>query len=63
MNEEEIAAAKKDSALSAADKDAKIKKAEEKIAALQKKCKDQTAAWLAEQAEDAKKAKERFGGK
>jgi len=60
---EEIAAAKKDSALSAADKDAKIKKAEEKIAALQKKCKDQTAAWLAEQAEDAKKAKERFGGK
>ena len=60
---EEIAAAKKDTALSAADKDARIKKAEEKIAALQKKCKDQTAAWLAEQAEDAKKAKERFGGK
>ena len=59
----EILAAKKDSDLSAADKDAKIKKAEEKIAALQKKCKEQSAAWLAEQAEDARKAKERFSGK
>lgn len=38
----------------------KIKKNEEKIASLQKKCKEQTQIWLAEQAEDAKKAKERF---
>lgn len=38
----------------------KIKKNEEKIASLQKKCKEQTQIWLTEQAEDAKKAKERF---
>ena len=38
----------------------KIKKNEEKIASLQKKCKEQTQIWLAEQAEDAKKAKARF---
>ena len=56
----EIAAAKKDASLSEAAKTEKIKKAEEKITALQKKCKEQTQLWLAEQAEDAKKAKERF---
>ena len=38
----------------------KIKKAEEEILALQKKCKEQTQIWLAEQAEDERKAKERF---
>ena len=57
---EEIAAAKKDANLSESAKNAKIKKAEDEIAALQKKCKEQTQIWLAEQAEDAKKAKERF---
>ena len=57
---EEIAAAKKDTSLSDSAKNDKIKKAEEEIAALQKKCKEQTQIWLAEQAEDAKKAKERF---
>lgn len=57
----DIAAWNKDSSMDAAAKDAKIKKAEAKIASLQKKCKEQTAAWLAEQAEDEKKAKERFG--
>ena len=57
---EEIAAAKKDASLSDSAKNDKIKKAEEEIAALQKKCKEQTQIWLAEQAEDAKKAKERF---
>ena len=56
----EIAEAKKDASLSESAKSDKIKKAEEKIAALQKKCKEQTQIWLAEQAEDAKKAKERF---
>ena len=56
----EIAEAKKDASLSESAKNDKIKKAEEKIAALQKKCKEQTQIWLAEQAEDAKKAKERF---
>lgn len=57
---EEIAAAKKDASLSEAAKSDKIKKATEEIAALQAKCKEQTAIWLAEQAEDARKAKERF---
>ena len=56
----EIAEAKKDASLSESAKNDKIKKAEEKIAALQKKCKEQTQIWLAERAEDAKKAKERF---
>ncbi len=56
----EIAAAKKDASLSESAKSDKIKKAEDKIAALQKKCKEQTQIWLTEQAEDAKKAKERF---
>ena len=56
----EIAEAKKDASLSESAKNDKIKKAEEKIAALQKKCKEQTQIWLAEQDEDAKKAKERF---
>ena len=41
-------------------KNDKIKKAEEEIAALQNKCKEQTKVWLDEQAEDARKAKERF---
>ena len=57
---EEIAAAKKDANLSESAKNAKIKKAEDEIAALQKKCKEQTQIWLAEQAEDERKAKERF---
>lgn len=56
----EIAEAKKDASLLESAKNDKIKKAEEKIATLQKKCKEQTQIWLAEQAEDAKKAKERF---
>lgn len=56
----EIQAVKKDASISEAAKTEKIKKAEEKIASLQKKCKEQTQIWLAEQAEDAKKAKERF---
>ncbi len=56
----EIAAAKKEASLSEAAKTEKIKKAEEKITSLQKKCKEQTQIWLAEQAEDAKKTKERF---
>ena len=57
---EEIAAVKKDANLLDSAKNDKIKKAEDEIAALQKKCKEQTQIWLAEQAEDAKKAKERF---
>ena len=57
---EEIAAAKKDASLSDSAKSDKIKKAEEEIKALQAKCKEQSAIWLAEQAEDARKAKERF---
>ena len=57
---EEIAAAKKDAGLSDSAKSDKIKKATEEIAALQAKCKEQSAIWLAEQAEDARKAKERF---
>jgi rhamnose transport system permease protein len=57
---EEIAAAKKDASLSDSAKSDKIKKATEEIAALQAKCKEQSAIWLAEQAEDERKAKERF---
>lgn len=56
----EISAAKKDAGLSESAKSDKIKKAEEKIVTLQKKCKEQTKIWLAEQAEDERKAKERF---
>lgn len=58
-----IAAAKKDSAMSESERSAKVKKCEDKIAALQKKCKEQTAIWLDEQRADAKKAKERFAAK
>ena len=54
---------KKDSAMNDADKSAKIKKCEDKIAALQKKCKEQTENWLREQKEDERKAKERFAAK
>ena len=54
---------KKDSAMNDADKSAKIKKCEDKIAALQKKCKEQTEIWLREQKEDERKAKERFAAK
>lgn len=60
---EAIAAAKKDTSMSETDRNAKIKKCEDKIASLQKKCKEQTAAWLAEQKEDQKKAKERFAAR
>ena len=59
----EIAETKKDNSLSETAKNDKIKKAEAEIASLQKKCKDQTAIWLAEQAEDARKAKELFNKK
>ncbi len=59
----EIAALKKDSTMSESDRSAKIKKNEEKIVSLQKKCKEQTAAWLEEQREDQRKAKERFAAK
>ena len=54
---------KKDSAMNDADKSAKIRKCEDKIAALQKKCKEQTEIWLREQKEDERKAKERFAAK
>ena len=59
----EIAETKKDNSLSETAKNDKIKKAEAEIVSLQKKCKDQTAIWLAEQAEDARKAKELFNKK
>lgn len=58
-----IAEAKKDSAMSAADRIAKIKKSENKIASIQKKCREQTEIWLQEQKEDERKAKERFNVK
>ncbi len=59
----EIAETKKDNNLSESAKNDKIKKAEEKISSLQKKCKEQTQVWLAEQEEDARKAKELFSKK
>lgn len=58
-----IAETKKDASMSESDKAAKIKKCEDKIASLQKKCKEQTAVWLQEQREDERKAKERFAVK
>ncbi len=58
-----IAETRKDSTLNEADKSAKIKKCEDKIASLQKKCKEQTAVWLEEQKEDERKAKARFNTK
>lgn len=58
-----IAETRKDSTLSEADKSAKIKKCEDKIASLQKKCREQTAVWLEEQKEDERKAKARFNTK
>ncbi len=58
-----IAEAKKDASLNESDKTAKIKKCEDKIASLQKKCKEQSAIWLQEQKEDERKAKERFAVK
>lgn len=60
---ESIAEIKKDASLNETDKAAKIKKAEEKIDSLRKKCKKQTEIWLQEQREDEKKAKERFAAK
>lgn len=60
---ESIAEAKKDTSLNETDKASKIKKAEDKIDSLQKKCKKQTELWLREQREDEKKAKERFAAK
>ncbi len=60
---EAIAEVKKDTTLNDTDRAAKIKKAEEKIATLQKKCKKQTEIWLQEQKADERKAKERFGAK
>lgn len=58
-----IAALKKDSSVSDSERNAKIRKCEDKIAMLQKKCKEQTAVWLEEQKADAKKAKERFASR
>lgn len=55
-----IAETRKDTSMNESDKAAKIKKCEDKIASLQKKCKEQTEIWLAEQKEDERKAKERF---
>lgn len=60
---ESIAEAKKDTSLNETDRAAKIKKAEDRIDSLQKKCKKQTEIWLQEQREDEKKAKERFAAK
>lgn len=45
---------------SASDKDAQIKKLNDKIAAAKKECAEKSAKWWAEQQEDAKRAKERF---
>lgn len=58
-----IAVTRKDASLSDSDKNAKIKKCEDKIASIQKKCKDQTSIWLQEQIEDERKAKARFSTK
>ncbi len=59
----EIQKLRKDNTLTENVKAEKIKKAEDRIASLQKKCKEQTAAWLIEQAEDERKAKELFNKK
>lgn len=58
-----MAGVKKDAVLNESDKIAKRKKYEDKIASLQKKCRDQTAIWLQEQREDEQKAKARFSTK
>lgn len=58
-----IAETKKDTGLNESDKAAKVKKCEDKIASLQKKCNEQSAVWLQEQREDEKRAKERFAVK
>lgn len=58
-----IAEIKKDTALNESDKTAKIKKYKDKIASLQKRCKEQSAAWLQEQKEDERRARERFAVK
>lgn len=58
-----IAGTKKDSSLNDADRNEKVRKCEEKIASLQKKCREQSNIWLAEQREDERKAKERFAAK
>lgn len=55
-----ISASKKDEKMSESDKTAKIKKYENEIASMQKKCKEQTAALKVEIKEDEKKAKKRF---
>ncbi len=60
---ETIVQLKKSSTTNEEEKKVKIAKAEEKIAALQKKCKEQTEIWLEEQKEDVKRAKERFAMK
>ncbi len=54
---------KKDTSLNEADKAIKIKKYEDKIVVLKKKCKEQTAVWLLEQKEDERTAKARFNAK
>lgn len=59
----QIVEIKKDASLSDMAKLEKVKKLEDKIESLNKKCKDQTAVWLSEQKEDEKKAKERFNAK
>lgn len=55
-----IAETRKDAKLNEADKAAKVKKYEEKIAGIQTKCKETTETLRAEIKEDAKKAKQRF---
>lgn len=58
-----ICSVKEDTRLSEAEKESKIKKYEEKIVSVKKKCKEQTAAWLLEQKEDERNAKARFNTK
>ncbi len=60
---ETILEVKRDKNLNASDKAMKIKKCEDKIVVLKKKCKEQTAVWLLEQKEDERSAKARFNSK
>lgn len=58
-----IVETRKDASLSESDKALKIKKCEDKIVSLQKKCKEKSAGWLREQRQDEREAKKRFGVK
>lgn len=55
--------ARSDASLHDFDRAEKLKKCEDKIVSLQKKCKEQSAVWLREQKDDEKRAKERFAVK